>query len=340
MVLIAAVALDARQAPALRIVVLEGEGAVNIIQQKTAVRPLVEVRDRNDLPVAGASVTFSIGGGQGASFAGGAQTVTVTTNAAGQAAAPGLNAVNSGTFRIQVQAAYQGLLATAAISQTNFATAAAALQAGAGAGTGGTATSAAAGGAAGGGGGVSATTIGIIGAAVGGGALVATQTVLKKESDESRSDADAFDGYNGSLSGSFILTSVFTPSIGPPTNCASTRTVTGSMTIELRQSGSGVATMQVSHTEVALTGNCIPSSTPTSFSLQRENTPVTGGPSAIAFSGTAPVGVVTHHVRFTGSLSGNTITGALALDVVPTAGANPAFNGSTTLQVVLTGPRP
>ena len=63
MVLVAVVALDAQQAPALKIVVLEGEGGVNIIQQKTAVRPLVEVRDRNNLPVAGASVTFSIGGG-------------------------------------------------------------------------------------------------------------------------------------------------------------------------------------------------------------------------------------------------------------------------------------
>ena len=56
-------ALGAQQAPSLRIVVLEGEGAVNIIQQKTAVRPLVEVRDRNNLPVAGATVTFTIGGG-------------------------------------------------------------------------------------------------------------------------------------------------------------------------------------------------------------------------------------------------------------------------------------
>src|SRR6187399_3377889 len=75
--------------PALRIVVLEGEGAVNIIQQKTAVRPLVEVRVRNNLPVAGATVTFTIGGGQPAAFAGGLQTMTVTTNAAGQAAAVG-----------------------------------------------------------------------------------------------------------------------------------------------------------------------------------------------------------------------------------------------------------
>ena len=42
-----------------RIVVLEGEDSVNIIAQGTAVPTLVEVRDRNDLPVAGASVLFS-----------------------------------------------------------------------------------------------------------------------------------------------------------------------------------------------------------------------------------------------------------------------------------------
>lgn len=39
------------QPPGLRIVVLEGEDAINILQQKTAVAPVVEVRDRNKLPV-------------------------------------------------------------------------------------------------------------------------------------------------------------------------------------------------------------------------------------------------------------------------------------------------
>src|SRR5215213_8736649 len=78
----------ASQSAALRIVVLAGEDAVNIIQQKTAVAPIVEIRDRNNLPVAGATVTFTLGG-QSASF-GGLSTLTVTTNAAGQAAAVGL----------------------------------------------------------------------------------------------------------------------------------------------------------------------------------------------------------------------------------------------------------
>jgi hypothetical protein len=40
----------------LRIGVVAGEGAVNIIQQKTAVAPIVAVRDRNNLPVSGATV--------------------------------------------------------------------------------------------------------------------------------------------------------------------------------------------------------------------------------------------------------------------------------------------
>ena len=47
----------------LRIVVLEGEDNVNIIGQGTAVPTVVEVRDRNDLPVSGASVLFLLGEG-------------------------------------------------------------------------------------------------------------------------------------------------------------------------------------------------------------------------------------------------------------------------------------
>ena len=96
-----------QQPAALRIVVIEGEDAVNVIQQKTATRPVVEVRDRNDLPVPGVLVTFSIEGGKAASF-GGASTLTVATNAAGQAAVTSLTPSAAGAFQIQVQAAIQG----------------------------------------------------------------------------------------------------------------------------------------------------------------------------------------------------------------------------------------
>jgi len=170
------------QAPAaLRIVVLEGEDAVNIVQQKTAVRPLVEVRDRNDLPVAGATVQFTLqtlgGAARTASFANGQSVVTVTTNAAGRAAAPQLQALGSGTLRINVQASFQGQAATATLSQTNFATTVEAAAAGKTPSSSGGGSGAGSGAAGGGGvsaGGLAGTIAGIAGAGISG-ALAAKQ---------------------------------------------------------------------------------------------------------------------------------------------------------------------
>ena len=321
-VLIPITAAIAQPASPLRIVVVEGEGAVNIIQQKTAVRPLVEVRDRNNVPVAGASVTFTIGGGgQGAAFAGGAQTLTVTTNAAGQAAASSFSAVSSGAVQIQVQAVYQGQIATAAISQTNFATAAAAAQAGAGAGAGG--------------GGMSATTIGIIGGAVAGGAVAATQLGGQQDSDSD----DVIDTFNGSVNGQIAVSSSSgTPE--RPINCTHSRAITGSLQINLRPNGTGTASMQLTITPVSLTGPCIPETTPRPLGTQPLD--VTGGPSAITFTYTNTDTVTRDTWRFTGSLSGNTINGTLSYQTVPasaTPGPGQNFNGSTTMAVTLTGPR-
>ncbi len=176
-ILILVVTLTASAQARLKIVVIQGEDAVNIIQQKTAVAPIVEVRDRNDNPVAGALVTFSIQGGQNATFGGGLQSLMVTTNAAGRAAVTGLTPTASGAFQISASAAFQGETAVATIAQTNVMTAAQAAQIAGASGAGGTGSGAGAGGvAAGGGGALSATTIGIIGgAAAGGGLLVATK---------------------------------------------------------------------------------------------------------------------------------------------------------------------
>ena len=52
---------------------IEGEDSVNIIAQGTAVPTLVEVRDRNDLPVSGASVLFLLGEGGTATLNAGLQ---------------------------------------------------------------------------------------------------------------------------------------------------------------------------------------------------------------------------------------------------------------------------
>ena len=166
----------------LRITVLKGEDSVNIIAQGTAVPTLVEVRDRNNLPVAGASVVFLLQGTTATLNAGLSQ-VALTTNALGQAAVT-VNPLTSGAVNLTVNAAFQGQTATAAIVQTNFATAAQAAAAGAGTtgGTGGGGGTAAAGGAGGGaGGGLGAgAIIGIVGAGVGAAVGVAVATTQEE----------------------------------------------------------------------------------------------------------------------------------------------------------------
>jgi len=110
------------QVPAtLNIVIVEGEGAINNIRQRTAREPIVQVVDENNRPVAGATVVFLLPeSGPGGTFPGGARSLTVLTDRRGQAIAKGLrhNGV-SGKFQIQVDASYQNLSASTTISQAN-----------------------------------------------------------------------------------------------------------------------------------------------------------------------------------------------------------------------------
>ena len=330
------------QAPAaggLRIVVLAGEDAVNIVQQKTAVRPLVEVRDRNNLPVAGVTVTFTIGAGQPAAFAGGVRALTVTTNAAGQAEAGGFNALGAGGVQIHVQAAYQGLIATTAISQTNFATAAAASRAGAGAGAGGGGSGATGGAVAGGGGGLSATTIGIVGAAIGGGALAAAQAA---GSGGAGDDEESFDLYRGSFSGPFVFTTVCTGGPISPSTCAFTRSMSGTMTIDLKTDlTGGRAFVDGSQTDQSVSGTqgCSLLTSPVTFTTP--DTIATGGPSALTATSTRGEASQRTTVTFNGAHSGNAITGSLAIEVTTqTTATTPAgtssCNGRGTSTVPIT----
>ncbi|MDE3167903.1 MAG: hypothetical protein KGN36_19030 [Acidobacteriota bacterium] len=108
-------------APMLNLVVVEGDGAINNIRQRTAREPIIQVQDENHKPVAGAIVTFTLPErGAGGSFANGAHTLTVTTNPQGQAVAHGFhpNAVR-GQFQIRVNANYQGRSGNTTIRQTN-----------------------------------------------------------------------------------------------------------------------------------------------------------------------------------------------------------------------------
>jgi PKD repeat protein len=176
--------------------VLEGEDAVNLIDKKTAVKPTVEVRDRNDLPVAGAVVTFAIRG-RGASFANGVRQITAPTNSLGRATVNELTPLGKGAIDIDVTASYQGQVAAATIHQTNFASAAAAAHAGKASAPGGqsaatgstgstgTATTAAA--AVGGGAGLSGLAIaGIVGGAAAG---AATAVAVARSGDSAPQNA-------------------------------------------------------------------------------------------------------------------------------------------------------
>lgn len=119
-VLAAAQAVEQPAAPhSIQIVILDDEGALNNIRQRDAREPIVQVQDENHKPVAGALLIFLIntgGNGAGGTFAGGLSSLTVTTNAAGQAVAHGitLNGI-SGNFSISVHASYGNLSANSTI---------------------------------------------------------------------------------------------------------------------------------------------------------------------------------------------------------------------------------
>jgi len=185
----------------LTITVLEGENGVNIIKKKTAVKPVVEVRDKHKLPVSGAAVTSTLPSvGAGGTFANGSRVLTVLTDASGRAAVTSVHPVGAGAFKIGVTATLHGHMATVAIAQTNYLNAAAASAAGASAGSAG----AAGGGAAAGG--LSGLAIGGIVAGVVTAAVVAAKVATggKSSSTTSPSGPSATIGLGSG------------PTLGPP----------------------------------------------------------------------------------------------------------------------------
>jgi len=105
----------------LKIVTLQGEGAVNDIKSKTVTEPVVEVRDSRELPVADAEVIFQLPAmGPGGVFPDRGRVLTTHTNGQGQAAASGLLPNNeTGRFNIKVTAGSSGRTASAIIAQSN-----------------------------------------------------------------------------------------------------------------------------------------------------------------------------------------------------------------------------
>jgi hypothetical protein len=123
----------AQVAPMLNLVVVEGEGAVNNIRQRTAREPIVQVQDENHKPVAGAIVVFTLPtNGAGGAFANGAHTLTIVTDSEGKAVARGLkpNGIK-GQYQIRVNASSKGQTASTNITQINAVIAASGAAAGA-----------------------------------------------------------------------------------------------------------------------------------------------------------------------------------------------------------------
>ncbi len=110
----------------LRIVIVEGDGAINNIRQRINREPIVQVEDENHKPVAGAVVLFFLPDqGPSGTFTNGSRMLMTVTDAQGQARPSGIRPNSqSGPMQIRVTASFQGLTASAVIAQTNVAGAA------------------------------------------------------------------------------------------------------------------------------------------------------------------------------------------------------------------------
>jgi hypothetical protein len=290
---------------ALKIVVLEGEGAVNIIQQKTATAPVIEVRDQNDVPVAGAAVRFGIRSGR--AVFGGARTLSVTTDAAGRAVATGFAPTGSGALQITATATFQGQAAAVTIAQTTVTTVAqAAAVSGAGA-SGGASGGAGAGAGAGGGGGLSGTTIGVVAGAVAGGAIVAKELV-----------AESGTTYKGSYSGN--VNTAFIPSLS---FCSRTIAHAGTVQIDIeigsdgRVIGEGEVDGTTTMVSFSGAGICAITSNTQNHGCCIPPPVVQGTTSSFTFSGSHSGGQqVSNGIAsydFAGSLNGDVVTGTFTL---------------------------
>lgn len=109
------------QSTSIRIVIVEGQGAINNIQQHRAKEPVVQIVDENNAPVKGASVTFQLPetGASGA-FGDSGRMLTMMTDEKGQAIGRGLHPNQTpGSFQIRVTASFHGQSASATIAQIN-----------------------------------------------------------------------------------------------------------------------------------------------------------------------------------------------------------------------------
>jgi hypothetical protein len=103
----------------LKVVVLEGEGAINNVKDLRAKEPVVQVTDENDAPVKDATVTFMLpDSGASGTFGASGATLTIQTDEKGQATGRGLRP-NTVIGQFEIRDFEGALTARAAIAQTN-----------------------------------------------------------------------------------------------------------------------------------------------------------------------------------------------------------------------------
>jgi hypothetical protein len=106
----------------MNIVILQGEAVINNVRSREKCDLVVQVRDGNRRPLAGAAVVFTLPEqGPGGEFADGSRTLTATADGEGLATAKEM-APNkaAGKFEIQVEASHAGETARATITQFNM----------------------------------------------------------------------------------------------------------------------------------------------------------------------------------------------------------------------------
>ena len=113
-------ALQAEPGSGLNIVIVEGEGAINNIRQRTAREEIIQVEDENHRPVAGAAVSFLLpDSGPSGTFPDGSRLFSTVTNEKGQAVARFQPNEEAGKFKIKVDANSKGRSSSVLISAVN-----------------------------------------------------------------------------------------------------------------------------------------------------------------------------------------------------------------------------
>jgi hypothetical protein len=109
------------QDTSIKIVIQEGQSAINNMQLRRAKEPVVQVTEESGAPIQRASVTFQLPDtGPGGVFADGNKMLTVQTDEKGQAVGRGLRPnQTAGRYQIRVTASYRGTTASGMISEIN-----------------------------------------------------------------------------------------------------------------------------------------------------------------------------------------------------------------------------